>query len=234
MDFIFMLTRSDKTVEDCLDVMKLIAPLKLGHIGFKDVGVTPPTLTRLADAIRQSGAVSYMEVVSTSREDCLRSAQIARDLGVDRLLGGTLVDETLDIITGSKTSYFPFPGRPEGHPTSLGGQPVDVEQHCRAFMSKGCAGADLLAYRATEADPLDLVRSARRGLGSGILIAAGSVTSAHKIRALKRAGADAFTIGSAIFDGSFNPAKGSTLSQLSDVLDACRAAASEKPAEATR
>ncbi len=232
MDFIFMLTRSDRTVEDCLEVMKLIEPLRLGHVGFKDIGVPPAILARLAEAIRLQEATSYMEVVSTSREDCLRSARIARDLGVDRLLGGILIDETLEILAGSRTAYFPFPGRPEGHPTRLGGAPPDVEEHCRSFMRKGCAGADLLAYRAIEADPLELVRAARRGIGSGYLIAAGSVTSVGKIRALEAAGADAFTVGSAIFDGSFSPSKGSTLSQLADVIEACGKSASQPRAEA--
>jgi hypothetical protein len=222
MDFIFMLTRSDRTVEDCLDLMEQIAPLQLEHIGFKDIGVPFPVLERLAQAIRDAGAISYLEVVSSSPEECMRSARLARDLGVDRLLGGTLVDETLEALAGSRTAYFPFPGRPSGHPTRLGGHPLEIEQHCRTFMRKGCAGADLLAYRATEADPLELVRTARRGLGSGYLIAAGSVTSVEKIRALRMAGADAFTMGSAIFDGSFSPSKGSTLSQLADVLAACR------------
>jgi hypothetical protein len=228
MDFIFMLTRSDRTVEDCLELMRDIAPLQLRHIGFKDVGVPLPVLERLAEAIRAVGAVSYMEVVSTSPQDCLRSARIARDLGVDRLLGGTMVDETLEILAGSPTAYLPFPGRPAGHPTKLGGHPLEIEQHCRTFMRKGCAGADLLAYRAIEADPLELVRAARRGLGEGMLIAAGSVTSVEQIRALEAAGADAFTIGSAVFDGSFSPTKGSTLSQLADVLAACSGAATER------
>lgn len=234
MDFIFMLTRSDRTVEDCLELMEQIAPLRLGHVGFKDIGVSLTVLDRLAQAIRDSGAISYMEVVSTSPEDCLRSARIARDLGVDRLLGGTQVDETLAILEGSRTAYFPFPGRPVGHPTRLGGHPLEIEQHCRAFMRKGCAGVDLLAYRSTEADPLDLVRAARRGLGEGSLIAAGSVTSAERIQALKAAGADAFTIGSAVFDGSFSPAKGSTLSQLADVLAACGSTVSEPAAAIPR
>lgn len=234
MDFIFMLTRSDRTVEDCLELMEQIAPLRLGHVGFKDIGVSLTVLDRLAQAIRDSGAISYMEVVSTSPEDCLRSARIARDLGVDRLLGGTQVDETLAILEGSRTAYFPFPGRPVGHPTRLGGHPLEIEQHCRAFMRKGCAGVDLLAYRSTEADPLDLVRAARRGLGEGSLIAAGSVTSAERIQALKATGADAFTIGSAVFDGSFSPAKGSTLSQLADVLAACGSTVSEPAAAIPR
>lgn len=224
MDFIFMLTRGDKTVEDCLDVLEQIAPLGLNHVGFKDVGVEPTTLRTLTDRIRAMGATSYMEVVSETPEACLRSATVARDLGVDRLLGGTDVARINDILAGASTSYFPFPGFPAGHPTKLGGKAADVTTHCQSFRAAGCAGADLLAFRATEADPLELVRAAREGIGDGYLIVAGSITSRERIRAVADAGADAFTIGTAVFDGSYNPRKGSLLSQLSDVLADCEAA----------
>jgi hypothetical protein len=66
VDFIFMLTRQDRTITDCLAVLDLILPLKLRHIGFKDVGVDKKTLAALAERIRKSGATTYMEVVSTS------------------------------------------------------------------------------------------------------------------------------------------------------------------------
>jgi len=160
MDFIFMLTRGDKTIEDCLDVMDQIAPLGLTHIGFKDVGVEYATLEKLTAKIKAIGATSYMEVVSETPEACLRSAEIGRRLGIDRLLGGTDVAAVQKIIAGTKTEYYPFSGFPKGHPTRLGGRPADVEAHCAAFTQAGCAGTDLLAYRATEADPLDLVRAA--------------------------------------------------------------------------
>jgi hypothetical protein len=224
MDFIFMLTRGDKTVEDCLEVFDEIAPLGLRHVGFKDVGVPPGTLRALTDAIRATGAISYMEVVSTTPEAALNSARVARDLGIDRLLGGTQVAETMAILNGSGTAYYPFPGKPQGHPTKLGGLPADVEQHAASFMANGCAGCDLLAYRATEAEPIELVRAARRGLGKGFLIVAGSVTSRERIKAVAAAGADAFTIGTAVFDGSYSPSKGSIRSQLRDVLADCEAA----------
>jgi hypothetical protein len=224
MDFIFMLTRGDKTVVDCLEVLEQIAPLGLGHVGFKDVGVDPKTLQTLTDRIRAMGAISYMEVVSETPEACLRSATVARDLGVDRLLGGTDVARINDILAGTHTSYFPFPGFPAGHPTKLGGKASDVTAHCQGFREAGCAGADLLAFRATEADPLELVRAARKGIGDGYLIVAGSITSRERIKAVADAGADAFTIGTAVFDGSYNPRKGSLLSQLGDVLADCEAA----------
>lgn len=216
-----MLTRSDQTVTDCLEVLEDIRPLGLTHIGFKDVGVSPDVLAELAGRIKAAGATSYMEVVSTSREACLRSARVARDIGIDRLLGGTEVEEVLEILAGSAVRYLPFPGRPFEHPTKLAGSPAQVEGDCRRFQAMGCAGVDLLAYRATEADPLELVRAARRGT-DGILLVAGSVHTPAQIRDLAAAGADAFTIGSAAFDGSFAPRLGSLRSQLRAVLDACR------------
>lgn len=216
-----MLTRSDKTVEDCLEVFEEIAPLGIAHVGFKDVGVSPETLRRLMDAIRKTCATTYMEVVSTSPESALNSARIGRDIGIDRLLGGTQVAETLSILEGSKTTYYPFPGKPVGHPTKLGGTPAEVEQHAASFMASGCAGADLLAFRATEAEPIELVQAARRGLGKGMLIVAGSVGSKETIKAVAKAGADAFTIGTAVFDGSYSPNSGSIRSQLKAVLADC-------------
>jgi len=225
MDFIFMLTRQDQTVVDCLEVFEAIRGSGLSHVGFKDVGVERDTLRRLQDAIKASGATSYMEVVATSEEAMLRSARVAVELGVDRLMGGTAVAKTLQVIAGSGIEYYPFPGRPEGHPTKLGGTAAEVEAQCRAFMEQGCAGVDLLAYRAIEAEPLALVRAARRGVGSrGLLICAGSVDSPARIAALAEAGCDAFTIGSAAFDGSFAPRRGLLAGQLAEILAAAKPA----------
>jgi hypothetical protein len=220
MDFVFMLTRSDRTVRDGLDVLEDIRTLGLRHIGFKDVGIEPAALAELHRAIKQTGATSYLEVVSTTPESCLQSARVARELGVDYLLGGTQVDEILGIIAGTATKYLPFPGRPFGHPTQLGGSAAQIEADCRAYAEKGAAGVDLLAYRATEADPIELVRAARRGT-AGHLLVAGAVKTADQIRALAQAGADSFTVGSAVLDGSFAPNAGSLRSQIKAVLDAC-------------
>ena len=70
---------------------------------------------------------------------------------------------------------------------------------------------------ATEADPVDLIRAARRGLGDkGYLIVAGSIDSPERIKAVASAGANAFTIGSAVFEEAF--AKG-----VKGVRDQCKA-----------
>jgi hypothetical protein len=228
VDFIFMLTRDDRTIEDALAVLDEALAVGLRHIGFKDIGATPETLRALTRRIGEAGATSYMEVVSTSRDAALHSAAIAAEIGIDRLLGGTEVEATLRVLDGSDIDYFPFPGFPEGHPTKLGGTALDVAAHCAAFLKQGCRGVDLLAYRATQADPLDLVRAARNTIGQrGELIVAGSVNSFDRIAALRDAGVDAFTIGSAIFDGSLSPQAGTLRARLEAVIAACdgRAAA---------
>ena len=161
-----MLTRADQTVTDGLDVLDVlddIRPLGLTHLGFKDVGGPPATLAALSRRIREMVATRYLEVVSTSPASILLSARVARDIGIDRLLGETQVEAVLAVLAGCATPYLPFPGRPFDHPTKLAGSAADEEADCRRFQALGCAGVELLACRATEAEPLDLVRAARHG-----------------------------------------------------------------------
>jgi hypothetical protein len=193
MDFIFMLTHHDKTVQNCLDVYDSLSGIGLRHVGFKDVGVDEATLKELTRRIKADRAVAYVEVVSHTPETIRQSIKASAEL------------------------YYPFPGRPQGHPTKLGGTAAEVEADCCGAMSAGCPGVDLLAYRATEAEPLDLIRAARRGLGEkGYLIVAGSIDSPERIKAVAAAGANAFTIGSAVFEEAF--AQG-----IKGVRDQCRA-----------
>jgi hypothetical protein len=224
MDFVFMLTRNDATVENALDLVEIARELGLRHIGFKDAGAEAPMLKRLTQAIRAAGASPWMEVVATTREAELRAIALGRDLGVDLLMGGVHVEEGLRILEGSVTRYLPFAGKPSGHPTRLSGSAVEVEAQCRAFAAMGCAGVDILAYRATEAEPLDLVAACRRGfLDSGAVVVAGSVNSAERVNAVRAAGADAFTIGTAAIACAYAPGVGSVAGQLKAVLEDCRA-----------
>jgi hypothetical protein len=226
MDFVFMLTRNDATVANALDLVETVRPLGLKHIGFKDVGADALMLRRLTDAIREAGASPWMELVATTREAELRGVKLGRDLGVDMLMGGVHVEEAIRILNGSPTHYLPFAGAPSGHPTRLGGSASEVEAQCRAFAAKGCAGVDILAYRATEAEPLDLVAACRRGLlDFGAVVVAGSVNSPERVAAVRDAGADAFTIGTAAIDGAYAPGAGPLTAQLAAVLADCAARA---------
>jgi hypothetical protein len=68
MDFVFMLTRADRTIGDGLDVLDDIRSIGLTHIGFKDVGIAGNALVELHRRIKDMGATSYLEVVSTTPE----------------------------------------------------------------------------------------------------------------------------------------------------------------------
>ena len=222
MDFIFMLTRNDATVADALDLVTAVQPLRLKHIGFKDVGAEPEALRRLSAAIRAAGASVWMEIVSTTRADELRSIALGRDLGVDHLMGGVAAEEGVRMLKGSATRYLPFAGRPSGHPTRLGGTAAEIEGRCRTLAGLGCAGVDILAYRATEAEPLALVAACRRGFGGkGKVVVAGSIDTPQRIAAIRAAGADTFTIGTAAIDGTYAPGGGRLAAQLGAVLRDC-------------
>ena len=125
-EFIFMLTHHDATVADALEVYDSLRDTGLRHVGFKDIGVTTETLTELTRRMHDDGRTVYLEVVSVSAEDELRSIQAAREIGVDVVMGGTHVDAALPLLEGSGLRYMPFPGRIVGHPSILEGTTDEI------------------------------------------------------------------------------------------------------------
>src|SRR5262245_35944348 len=124
-----MLTRHDRTVEDAAELVDAVCDLGVTHIGFKDVGVAEATMREIVAKIRERGGTTYLEVVSTTAESIARSLATARALGVDCVLGGTDLDAARGVL-GDLRVYYPFPGRPVGHPTRLEGSPALVAEHC--------------------------------------------------------------------------------------------------------
>ena len=217
-----MLTHMDRTVDRAQTLLDDLGTSGLQHIGFKDVGVDRLMIRSIAQTIRALGAVSYLEIVSLAPDDAIKATEIAIEAGVDRILGGAGVPRMLAAVAGSKTEIYPFAGRPAGHPTILRGTARQVQDDCRNFREAGCPGVDLLAYRASDADPLELTRAARHGLGEdGWLICAGGVASPAHVRALAAAGANAFTVGSAVFDCNFIAGANSVPEQIEGILALC-------------
>tara|TARA_Y100000588_G_scaffold109624_1_gene120176 strand:+ start:627 stop:1328 length:702 start_codon:yes stop_codon:yes gene_type:complete len=219
MDFIFMLTKGDKTIADCLAVMDEINEIELGHIGFKDIGVEKDTLRLLNKKIKDAGSTSYLEVVSTTREAAQNSIRLARELGVDRVCGGQEMAFAAKVLRDTGIEYLPFVGAPVGHPTKLEGTGERIAADCSDAVDSDCFGVDLLAYRAVDAEPLVLVEYARRALKGGYLLVAGSIDCAEQIEDIYHAGADGFTIGSAIFAGKFSKGRNQIQPQLTYILD---------------
>lgn len=201
MDFIFMLTNQDRTVDDAPDVLKGIKETGLAHVGFKDVGATPERQRELVESAHAAGMTVYLEVVSTSVEAELASVEAGREAGVDWILGGTNPERALPILAGTTIKYAPFPGRIVGHPSVLEGTIEEIAADAaRLTALTGVSGVDLLAYRHRGVDVLELTEAVVRA-SDGPVIAAGSVVSRDQVAGLRAAGASAFTIGSAIFEG---------------------------------
>ncbi|MBB2168348.1 4-hydroxythreonine-4-phosphate dehydrogenase [Gluconacetobacter aggeris] len=202
-DFIFMLTRNDRTVENAADLIETARAAGVCHIGFKDIGLPFAALQALASTIRQVGAKIYLEVVSLDRESELRSVRAGIALGVDYLLGGTHVDDVLPLLEGTTIRYFPFPGRITGHPSILEGTEAEIVRSAVDLASRpGVHGLDLLAYRFTGDVPSLMRRVCKAGADKPVIVA-GSLDRAERIRAAAAAGAAGFTVGTAVLDGAF-------------------------------
>jgi hypothetical protein len=221
-EFIFMLTHSDRTVPNARAVYDEIRDCDLRYVGFKDIGLPIESLKELSAAIRADGREVMLEVVSEAKDDELRSVRAALEIGVDWLLGGTHPDEALEIIAGAAVHYCPFPGRVIGHPSLLRGTIDEIADDADRLTSmRGVHGLDLLAYRHD--GDVEALTAAVNQRAHGPVIAAGSVDSLERIRALVGIGVWGFTIGGAIFDGRFAGAP-SIARQIDTVLAAVAAA----------
>jgi hypothetical protein len=218
--FVFMLTRDDATVPDAARICREIAPLDIGVVGFKDVGLPHAELAEVVAILREQGREVALEVVSVAREDELRAIEAGLELGVDLLLGGTHVEDALRLVDGEDVRYCPFPGTVVGHPSVLEGTPDSIVASAGELATTdGVWGLDLLAYRfAGDADAL--MRDAIAAVDVPVIVA-GSVAATDRIAAIAAAGAWGFTVGSAAFEGRFVPGA-PLLDQLRAVIEAAR------------
>ena len=201
-DFIFMLTRNDRTVAGAAEYLETALEAGVRHIGFKDIGQPVEELARLNQRIKAAGASSYLEVVSQDLDSELTSVRVALDLGVDYLLGGTHVDEVLPLLAGSRIRYYPFPGEVYGHPSILGGTLEEIVASARRIGAlPGVHGLDLLAYRASVDVPMLMAEVCRQA--DVPVIMAGSIDTTARIQIVRDAGAAGFTVGTAALDERF-------------------------------
>lgn len=222
-DFVFMLTRQDRTVADAALHLEVALGLGVRHIGFKDVGLPHAELGTLARRIRQAGAKSYLEVVSTDLDAEVASARTAVAIGVDHLLGGTRVEAVLPVIAGAPVRYYPFCGRVVGHPSVLEGTIGEiVESAVRLTAHDGVHGLDLLAWRSGEDAPR-LIRAVCAAVNKPVIVA-GSIDRPERIASARDAGAAGFTIGTAALDGRFPADAAGLPRQLGAILAATDAA----------
>jgi hypothetical protein len=219
-EFIFMLTRDDQTIADAREVYRSVAEIGVEHVGCKDLGLPRDELAALMGDIRDNGHTSYLEVVSETEAATLQSARVAAEIRPDYLIGGTLIEPVQEIIAGTGIRFLPYVGQIVDHPCLLRGTIESIVEDARTAERLGVDGINLLAYRY-DGDVDELVDRVAGAIALPT-IAAGSVDSAERIRALSRRGVWAFTVGTAALDGRFAPG-----APLSGQLGAILAAAGE-------
>ena len=77
IEFIFMLTKDDRTVDGAREVYEELRGAGLRYVGFQDIGQPVPVLRDICDTAHRDGLEVMLEVVSTSKEDELRSIEAA-------------------------------------------------------------------------------------------------------------------------------------------------------------
>src|SRR5436190_12154427 len=198
IEFIFMLTRDDRTLSDAREVYASISDSGVRHVGCKDVGLPRDELAALMDDIRANGHTTHLEVVSESDEATLESARVAAEIGPDFLIGGTLIEPVQELLEGTGIRFFPYVGRIVGHPCLLRGSIAEIADDARRAEDLGVDGVNLLAYRYD--GDVDALVEAVVDATTLPVIAAGSVDSPARIQALAERGMWAFTIGTAALD----------------------------------
>lgn len=213
LDFIFMLTRQDRTVADAKARLQEVLAEGVMHIGFKDVGLSLEALRELTQTIQRAGAKAYLEVVSLDEASEVASARVAVTLGVDVLMGGTRPEAVLPILAGSVIRYYPFPGRVTGHPSRLEGSIEDIAASARCMAAlDGVHGLDLLAYRF-KGDVPALITAVCGAVEKPVVVA-GSIDRPERIRAVMQSSATGFTVGTAALDGLFTASESGLRGQI--------------------
>jgi phosphoribosylformimino-5-aminoimidazole carboxamide ribonucleotide (ProFAR) isomerase len=210
-----MLTLQDVTVPNAIEIFKEIKGTGVKLIGFKDVGLPKVELMKLVKLMKKEKMKTFIEVVSGSEEENLRSAKTAIELGVDYLIGGTYVKETLPVIKGTRIKYFPYIGKIIGHPCLLRGTVEEIVEDGRKVEKLGVDGINLLGYRY-DGDVVKLIASVKKTVNIPLIVA-GSINSFERVREMAKLDVWAFTIGAAILEKKFVP-DGTLSDQIRSVL----------------
>lgn len=202
-ELIVMLTHHDQTVPNALDLFERTKEYPITHWGFKDVGLPPKEMQKVAAAMKDEGKVTYLEVVSLSEEEGLQGARLAVEAGFDILMGTVFYPSIGEYLKDKPVQYYPFPGRVHSHPSILDGTIDQIVSHACELEGYGAHGLDLLTYRYA-GDTSNLLAQVVKATQIPI-VSAGSIASFERIREVWACGAWGFTIGSAFFDKQFVP-----------------------------
>ncbi|MFV9429037.1 hypothetical protein ACNJ7K_10890 [Rhodococcus aetherivorans] len=204
-EIIVMLTHHDVTVPNAREVFREAADLPVNFWGFKDIGLSLKESEQLVTDFRDAGKTAVLEAVNFSETDMLSTVSFAADCGIEYLTGGQFTETVRNKVRDAGMKYFPFCGETHGPPITLSGTLDDIEQDVTRLLELGVDGVDLVAYRYTDGDPIELARRVIATAGGERTIVAGSINSVERIRLMHDLGPFGFTIGGALFEGTLRP-----------------------------
>lgn len=216
-DFIFMLTQNDKTISNASVCAQEAISVGVSCIGFKDIGISFQGMQALTKILQEAQVTSFLEVVSLDVKSEIKSAEIALELKVDYLLGGTHPQLIAPLVRNHPIKYFPFVGSIHGHPSQLHGTIQEITDQAKKMSSiEGVDGLDLLAYRF-KGDVPKLIHEVTQ-VATKTVIIAGSINSSNRIEVVKKAEVQGFTIGTAAFENRFDTSSKGLKKQLEAIL----------------
>ena len=215
VNFIFMLTHHDVTVPNAVEVFKQTQDTGVTYVGFKDIGLSMKEMRVLVNLMKKEEKKVFFEVVTGNREGAMQSVRNAMNLDVDYLMGGTHVEQILQLLKG-KMRFMPYIGEVVGHPCMLRGRIEKIVDCGRRVERLGVSGINLLAYRY-HGDVEPLLESVKKAVDIPIIVA-GGIDSFQRIRKVKELDMWGFTIGSAIFEKKFAP-QGDLREQITAVVE---------------
>jgi imidazole glycerol phosphate synthase subunit HisF len=215
VNFVFMLTRDDVTVPNAVEVFKQTRDKGVTYVGFKDIGLSMKEMYTLVNLIKKEEKKVFFEVVTENREDALQSVRNAVNLNVDYLIGGTYVEQTLQLLKG-KIGFMPYIGEVVGHPCVLRGKIEEIVGDAKRVERLGVSGINLLAYRY-HGNAENLLESVKKAVDIPIIVA-GGIDCFQRIKKIKDLDMWGFTVGSAIFENKF-VSKGDLREQITAVVE---------------
>ncbi len=218
-EFIFMLTYDDVTRKDAIEIYEGIRNIEdLKFVGFKNIGLKMGEYERLVNMMKEDGKTIFLEVVSDSEEESIKSAKVGLEFGVDCLIGTMkpYIDASLKYIKGKPIKFMPYIGDVVDHPCILKGTIEEMQEDAKEVEVKGVDGINLLAYRHQTIDVEELIKRVMDVMRTELIVA-GSIKTPEQIKKMDELNVWAFTIGTAIFDKKFVP-EGSYADNIKKVL----------------
>jgi putative N-acetylmannosamine-6-phosphate epimerase len=200
-----MLTYNDVTRKDAVEVYKGIRDItELKFVGFKNIGLDMDEYKKLVQMMKEDGKTIFLEVVSDSEEESVKSGKVGLELGVDCLIGTMkpYINASMNYIKGKPIKFMPYIGDVVDHPCILRGTIEEMQNDAKEVEAKGVDGINLLAYRHATVNVEILIKNVMEVMKTPLIVA-GSIKTPEQVKKMDELNVWAFTIGGAIFDKKF-------------------------------